>query len=160
VYWGLSYVEEFHHAVLTKEYETVHIEKMTREATVNLKLANKSAAQALLDEQKTAYKQKQDTLIQVHEKKVNYPMKSKIMADFTRSFNQYRIQLKTIAYNEDANNTKTFTFGLTSSNTQDITALLKHLTDVERDKYDFNLELISYNEEEKSYLSELKAVIK
>jgi hypothetical protein len=160
VYWGLSYVEEFHHAVLTKEYETVHIEKITREATVNLKLANKSAAQALLDEQKTAYKQKQDTLIQVHEKKVNYPMKSKIMADFTRSFNQYRIQLKTISYNEDANSTKTFTFGLTSSNTQDITALLKHLTDVERDKYDFNLELISYNEEEKSYLSELKAVIK
>jgi hypothetical protein len=160
VYWGLSYVEEFHHAVLTKEYESVHIEKMTREATVNLKLANKSAAQALLDEQKTAYKQKQDTLIQVHEKKVNYPMKSKIMADFTRSFNQYRIQLKTISYNEDINNTKTFTFGLTSSNTQDITALLKHLTDVKRDKYDFNLELISYNEEEKSYLSELKAVIK
>lgn len=30
VYWGLSYVEEFHHAVLTKEYETVHIENDTR----------------------------------------------------------------------------------------------------------------------------------
>lgn len=160
VYWGLSYIEEFHHAVLTKEYESVHIEKMTREATINLKLANKNAAKMILDEQKTAYKQKQDTLVQVHEKKVNYPMKSKIMADFTRSFNQYRVQLKTVAYNEDLNNTKTFTFGLTSSKTQDITALLKHLTDIKRDKYHFNLELISYNEEDKSYLSELKAVIK
>ncbi|MDD2266454.1 hypothetical protein [Sulfuricurvum sp.] len=160
VYWGLSYIEELHHAMLTKEYEQVHIEKMTREATINLKLANKSAAQVLLDEQKNLYKQKQDTLIQVHEKKVNYPMKSKIMADFTRSFNQYRVQLKSISYEEDLNNTKTFTFGLTSSTTQDITALLKHLTDIKRDKYDFNLELISYNEEEKSYLSELKAVIK
>lgn len=160
VYWGLSYVEEFHHAVLTKEYETVHQEKMEREAIVNLKIANKNAAQALLDEQRNAYKQKQDTLVQVHEKKVNYPMKSKIMADFTRSFNQYHVQLKSITYGEDLNNTKTFTFGLTSSNTQDITALLKHLTDIKRDKYDFNLELISYDEEEKSYLSELKAVIK
>ncbi|MDO9056300.1 MAG: hypothetical protein Q7U69_07085 [Sulfuricurvum sp.] len=160
VYWGLSYVEEFHHAVLSKEYESVHIEKMTREATVNLKLANKNAAQMLLDEQKTAYKQKKDTLVQVHDKKVNYPMKAKIMADFTRSFNQYRVQLKTIAYAEDLNDTKTFTFGLTSSSTQDITALLKHLTDIKRDQYDFNLELISYNEEQKSYLSELKAVIK
>lgn len=160
VYWGLSYVEEFHHAVLTKEYEQVHSEKMTREASVNLKLANKNAAQQLLDEQKTAYKQKQDTLMQVHEKKVEYPMKAKIMADFTRSFNQYRVQLKTVAYAEDLNNTKTFTFGLTSSSTQDITALLKHLTDIKRDQYNFNLELISYNEEEKSYLSELKAVIK
>ncbi|HLD23667.1 MAG TPA: hypothetical protein VJA83_06960, partial [Sulfuricurvum sp.] len=161
VYWGLSYVEEFHHAVLTKEYESVHIEKMTREATVNLKFANKKAAQTLLDEQMSAYKQKKDTLIQVHDKKVNYPMKAKIMADFTRSFNQYRVQLKTITYAEDLNDTKkTFTFGLTSSNTQDITALLKHLTDIKQDQYNFNLELISYDEDQKSYLSELKAVIK
>lgn len=160
VYWGLSYIEEFHHAVLTKEYEQVHIEKITREQTVNLKLANKNAAQTLLDEQKTAYKQKQDTLVKVHEKKVDYPMKAKILADFTRSFNQYRVQLKTINYSEDLNNTKTFTFGLTSSSTQDITALLKHLTESKRDRYAFNLELISYDDEQKSYLSELKAVIK
>jgi len=160
VYWGLSYVEEFHHAVLTKEYEQVHVEKMDREATVNLKMANKNAAQARLDEQKETYKQKQDTLVQVHDKKVNYPMKAKIMADFTRSFNHYRVQLNTIAYAEDINNTKTFTFGLTSSNTQDITALLKHLTNTKNNRYIFNLELISYNEEQKSYLSELKAVIK
>ena len=159
VYWGLSYVEEFHHAVLTDEYAQVHIDRNEREAIINLKTANKNAAQALLDEQKTAYKQKQDTLVQVHEKKVDYPMKAKIMADFTRSFNQYRVQLKTIAYSED-NISKTFTFGLTSTKTQDITALLKHLTDSKRNQYDFNLELISYNEEEKSYLSELKAVIK
>ncbi|MDD3597251.1 MAG: hypothetical protein PHE23_12585, partial [Sulfuricurvum sp.] len=159
VYWGLSYVEEFHHAVLSKEYEQVHIDKMTREATINLKLANKNAAQTLLDEEKKAYKQKQDTLTQVHDKKVNYPMKAKIMSDFTRSFNQYRVQLKTISYSEE-NNSKMFTFGLISPTTQDITALLKHLTDIKRDQYDFNLELISYNEDEKSYLSELKAVIK
>lgn len=161
VYWGLSYAEEFRHALLSKEYEQVHIEKTTREATINLKLANKNAAQALLDEQKTAYKQKQDTLVQVHDKKVNYPMKAKILADFTRSFNQYRVQLKNVAYNEEQNGTlKTFTFGLTSSSTQNITALVKHLTAAKRDTYRFNIEMISYNEEEKSYLGELKAVIK
>ena len=159
VYWGLSYIEEFHHAVLTKEYAQVHIEKTEREAIINLKNANKNAAQVLLDEEKAAYKQKQDTLLQVHEKKVDYPMKAKIISDFTRSFNQYRVQLKTVSYVEN-NASKTFVFGLTSSKTQDITALLKHLTDSKRDKYNFNLELISYDEEEKSYLSELKAVIK
>ncbi len=83
VYWGLSYVEEFHHAVLSKEYAQVHIEKTEREAIINLKNANKNAAQVLLDEEKTAYKQKQDTLVQVHEKKVDYPMKAKIISDFT-----------------------------------------------------------------------------
>lgn len=160
VYWGLSYIEEFRHAILSKEYEQIHNEKINRESIINLKLANKSAAQALLDEQKNTYKQKQDTLVKIHDKKVNYPMKAKIVSDFTRSFNQYRVQLKTISYAEDLNNTKTFAFGLTSSNTQDITALLKHLTDAKRDQYTFDMKLISYDEEQKSYLSELKAVIK
>lgn len=160
-YWGLSYVEEFHYALMKQEYEHVHIEKMTREATVNLKLANKNAAQALLDEQKTAYKQKQDTLIQVHDKKVNYPMKAKIAADFTRSFNQYRVKLKSLGYSEEENtSTKTFSFMLTAPKTQDITALLKHLTATKQDRYDFDLQLISYDSNSSTYLSELKAVLK
>lgn len=159
-YWGLSYVEEFHYALMNQEYEHVHIDKITREATVNLKLANKNAAQTLLDEQKAAYKQKQDTLAQVHEKKVNYPMKAKIAADFTHSFNQYRVKLKSFAYNEENNGSiKLFSFMLTAQNTQDITALLKNLTSTKKDKYDFDLKLISYDGNS-TYLSELKAVLK
>ena len=160
-YWGLSYVEEFHYALMNQEYQKVHIEKIDREKKINLKIANKNTAQALLDAQKTAYKQKQDTLIQVHEKKVNYPMKAKIAADFTRSFNQYRVKLQSIGYSEDTNTSaKAFSFMLTASNTQDITALLKHLTETKRDKYDFGLKLISYDGNASSYLSELKAVLK
>lgn len=160
-YWGLSYVEEFHYALMNQEYEKVHIEKTTREQIINLKTANKNAAQALLDEQKTAYKQKQDTLTQIHDKKVNYPMKAKIAADFTRSFNQFRVKLQSMGYTEDANSTsKTFSFMLTANKTQDITALLKYLTDTKRDHYNFDLQLISYDGNTSSYLSELKAVLK
>lgn len=160
VYWGLSYTEEFRYAVMAKEYEQVHTDKMSREGIINLKTANKNAAQSLLDEQMNAYKQKQDTLIKIHEKKVDYPMKAKMLAEFTQYFNQYRVQLKNISYSEDQNNTKTLIFGLTSATTQDTTALVKHLTEAKEDKYNFSLDLISYNEDEKSYLSELKAVIK
>lgn len=160
-YWGLGYVEEFHYAIMNQEYETVHIDKMTREATINLKLANKNAAQVLLDKEKSDYKQKQDTLIQVHDKKVNYPMKAKIAADFTKSFNQYRVKLKSMGYVEDQNGTqKTFSFILTSPKTQDITALLKHLTATKQQQYDFGMQLISYDSNSSSYLSELKAVLK
>ena len=164
-YWGLSYVEEFHYALMSQEYEQVHIDKTTREATVNLKLAKKNEAQIVLDEQKTSYKQKQDTLIQVHEKKVNYPMKAKIIADFSRSFNQYRIKLNSLGYTEVINeenniSSKFFSFMLTAKNTQDITALLKHLTATKKDNYDFDLKLISYDGNNTGYLSELKAVLK
>ena len=74
VYWGLSYIEEFRHAVLTKEYEQVHAEKTERESIINLKLDNQKAAQVVLDRHKAEYKQKQDTLVKIHDKKDNYPM--------------------------------------------------------------------------------------
>jgi hypothetical protein len=173
-YWGLSYVEEFHYTLMSQEYDAVHIDKTKREAIINLKLANKKVAQDLLDEQKIAYKQKQDTLVQVHDKKVNYPMKAKIVADFTRSFNQYRVKLNSLSYYEgnrsvDTNGTliddnsstpKVFSFMLTAPKTQDITALLKHLTATKQDRYDFDLQLISYDSNSSTFLSELKAVLK
>lgn len=88
-------------------------------------------------------------------------MKAKIAADFTRSFNQYRVKLQSMGYTEDNNSTvKAFSFMLTAPKTQDITALLKHLTDIKRDQYDFDLQLISYDGNTSSYLSELKAVLK
>lgn len=175
-YWGLSYVEEFHYTLMSQEYDTVHIEKQKRELTINHKLEEKKIAQTLLDEETTAYKQKQDTLTQVHEKKVDYPMKAKIAADFTRSFNQYRVKLNSFAYHEgnksidnnassDQNITqssspKIFSFMLTAPKTQDITALLKHLTATKQAQYDFDLKLISYDSNSSTYLSELKAVLK
>ncbi len=99
-YWVLSYIEEFHYALMKQEYEHVHIEKMTRESMVNVKLANKSLAQSFLDKEQTAYKQKKDTLIQIHDKKVNYPMKAKILTEFTRSFNQYDVKLRSLSYRD------------------------------------------------------------
>lgn len=88
-------------------------------------------------------------------------MKAKIAADFTRSFNQYHVNLKSLGYSEEENtSTKTFSFMLTAPKTQDITALLKHLTATEQDRYDFDLQLISYDSNSSAYLSELKAVLK
>ncbi len=179
-YWGLSYIEEFHYTLMSQEYDMVHIEKQKRELTINYKLKEKKIAQTLLDEETNAYKQKQDTLTQVHEKKVDYPMKAKIAADFTRSFNQYQVKLNSFSYHENsgdmenntsgdqnktvitnlANSQKTFSFMLTAPKTQNITALLKHLTATKQAQYDFDLKLISYDNNSSTYLSELKAVLK
>jgi hypothetical protein len=49
---------------------------------------------------------------------------------------------------------------LTAPKTQDITALLKHLTATKQAQYDFDLKLISYDSNSSTYLSELKAVLK
>ena len=75
------------------------------------------------------------------------------------------VKLNSLGYTEainEENNTssKFFSFMLTAKNTQDITALLKHLTATKKDTYDFDLKLISYDGNNTSYLSELKAVLK
>ncbi len=161
VYWGLSYAEEFHHTLLAQEYEKVHMEKLQRESTVNAKMANLHLAQELLDEQTREFKSKKDTLDQIHDKKVNYPMKAKILTDFTQNFNKYKTKLQSVEYSEDENSTKKmFKFGLVSSTTQDITELLKFLTSSKGGYYDFEMELISFDADNKSYLSELKALIR
>lgn len=159
-YWAMAYAEDFHYAMMSRSYQEVHPQKLDREAKVNERLANQKKAQALLDDQHAQYKQKQDTLMQVHEKKVNYPMKAKIIADFTQSFNQYHVKLQGIDYHEDNMSVKTFSFKLNATKAQDITALLKEVTANKSDKYNFSLQLIAYDSNSSSYLSELKAEIK
>jgi len=159
-YWAMAYAEDFHYAMMSRKYQDIHPQKIDRETKVNERVANQKQAQALLDDQQANYKQKQDTLLQVHEKKVNYPMKAKIIADFTQSFNRYRVKLNGIDYHEDNMSVKTFSFKLNATKTQDITALLKELTANKSDKYNFSLQLIAYDTNSSSYLSELKADLK
>ncbi len=159
-YWAMAYGEDFHYAMMSRTYQEVHPQKIDRETKVNERLANQKQAQGLLDDQQAQYKQKQNTMIQVHDKKVNYPMKAKIIADFTQSFNQYRVKLEGVNYHEDNMSVKTFSFKLNATKTQDITALLKELTASKSDKYNFSLQLIAYDSNSSSYLSELKAEIK
>lgn len=159
-YWAMAYGEDFHYAMMSRNYQEVHPQKMDRETKVNERLANQKQAQALLDEQQVDYNQKKDTMIQIHDKKVNYPMKAKIIADFTQNFNQYRVRLEEVMYHEDNMSVQTFSFKLNATKTQDITALLKQLTATKSDKYNFSLQLIVYDINSSSYLSELKAEIR
>ena len=153
--WSLSYAETLRYAILDTKYNDVHNTRVTREATIKLKNLHKEEAQKLKTAEEEEYNNKKNTLIKIHDVKVNYPMKSKHLAELTKDLNKYSIMLTSINYNEVKDN-KSFSFMMMSPSDKKITELLEYLTKTKTDKYKFFLESIDYDEKEKQYISELK----
>lgn len=159
--WSLAYAETIRKGLLENEYNTIHGVKTTREANIKYKETQKAEADKVKKFEEDAYNNKKNTLIKIHEVKVDYPMKAKHLTYLTKDFNRYAVMLKSVHYNEgnetnETNATKTFTFSLSSTSDKKITELLEYLTKTKTDQYKFSLEHIDFDEKEKSYLSELK----
>ena len=158
-YWTLTYAQSVQYNLLEAEYKEVHNIKTTREATIKNKEADKHKVTTLLNHEKDEYLKKKNTLIKIHDVKVNYPMKANLLYTLTKDLNRYKVKLETVSYNESAennNSVKQLKFGLVSSKDKKITDLIKHLTKKYEGKYNFSIEEISYTEESKLYFGELK----
>ncbi len=156
MYWSLTYTEKVRYKILDDIYKETHATRLTREAAITLKEQQKADANALLTAEKNAYDEKKQTLIKIHDVKVNYPMKAMLVTQFTESFNKYNTQIDSIVYAEN-NNTKEFTFSLIAKKDRDINSLVKHLTKVQSKEYDFRLDEILFDAEAMVYIGKLKA---
>jgi hypothetical protein len=154
-YWVLTYAQTLQHNLLVQEYTELHNIKITREATIKNKEADKAKALALLNKEKDEYTDKKNTLIKIHDVKANYPMKAKLLSTLTKDLNDYEVKLEKLSYNEKESE-KELTFTLVSENDKKITKLVEHLTKVHQGVFKFSLNEISYKEESKKYFSELK----
>lgn len=157
-YWILNYAQILQQDLLKQEYKEVHNIKITRESTIKNKLADKAKALTLLEEEKTDYHNKKNTLIKIHKVKVNYPMKAKLLATLTYDLNKYGVKMESLNY-EETNTTKKFDLNLVSSKDRKITKLVQHLTKVHENRFKFELEEILYDDESKVYFSQLKVNI-
>jgi hypothetical protein len=160
-YWTLTYAQELQYTLLEEEYNEVHNIKTTREATIKNREADRTKTKTLLEHEKNDYIEKKNTLIKIHDVKVNYPMKASLLYKLTKDLNRYKVRLETIAYDEDLkdNPGKHMTFGLVSSRDKKITDLLKYLTKTYEGKFHFSLDEIQYDVENKLYFSELKVTL-
>ena len=160
-YWTLGYAETINKTLLTEEYSELHNIKVTREATINLKLASKAKVDALLKTEQDEFTSKRNTLTKIHDIKVNYPMKAKIVSEFTKDLNKFAVKLEGLKYSEEKEGKyKIFTFSLNAKRDKQITQLLEYWTKNSTKKYRFILTSIEYNPETKKYNSELKAVMR
>ncbi|MDQ7045353.1 MAG: hypothetical protein Q9M32_05505 [Sulfurimonas sp.] len=157
-YWVLTYSQDLQYKILQSSYSEVHAKKSTRQATIKSRKADKEKALSLLKEEKNNYTSKKNTLIKIHDVKVNYPMKAKLIAQLTNDLNRYLVKIQQIQYNQN-DEKKKFTFHLVSSKDKKITQLLEGLTKKYDNIFKFSLNSIHYDEDKKLYFSELKVNI-
>jgi len=157
-YWILTYAQDLQHDLLKKEYDDLHITRTTRQATIKNRQADKSKALTLLDKEKKDYVEKKNTLIKIHDVKVNYPMKAKYIALLTKDLNRFGVRLQALSYSE-TKKLKEFKFNLVSTKDKKTTQLMEYLTKLHAGKFKFSLEEIDYNKDTKKYVSELKVEI-
>jgi len=98
IYWSLAYAQSLQYNILEDDYAQLHNERTTREATVKNKEAEKEKFQALLDTENKEYDEKKATLIKIHDVKVNYPMKAKLLEMFLSDLNKYDVNVEALAY--------------------------------------------------------------
>ncbi len=158
VYWSLAYGQSLRYDILTTEYSELHNIKVTRKALIKNREADRTEVLALLGEEKKSYKEKKATLIKIHDVKVNYPMKAKLLAKLTKDLNRFNIKLESISYVEDKE-MKLFTLNLVSKKEKKITQLLEYLTSRDEKKFKFSLNHIEYRDDYKKYFSALKVNI-
>lgn len=157
-YWILTYAQILQEDILKQEYKEIHNIKITRESTIQNKEADKSKSIALLNLEKQDYINRKNTLIKIHDVKVNYPMKAQLLSTLTKDLNKFSVKMESLAYTE-TNETKTFQLDLVSAKNRKITQLVQHLTKTYENKFKFNMKSIDYDDESKVYFSQLKVSI-
>jgi uncharacterized membrane protein YhiD involved in acid resistance len=126
-YWILTYMQELQIELLQSAYKEVHAKKTTREANIKSKEAEKEKALSLLKIEKDNYTSKKQTLVKIHDVKVNYPMKAKLITELVTDLNKYTVKMDQIQYNQEEDK-KQFILHLVASKDKKITHLLEHLT--------------------------------
>jgi lipopolysaccharide export LptBFGC system permease protein LptF len=157
VYWTLSYAQNFQLEYLKDKFSEIHNIRVTREATLKNRKADKDKILTLLNEEKEDFNSKKNTLLKIKEVKNNYLMKAKELATFTKDLNKFKVKLESLEYKEE-NATKYFNFHLVSAKSSRITNLVQYITKVYENDYKFELNEIYFDDESKVYFSTLKAI--
>ena len=161
VYWTLDAIQGVKKAVLDSEYRELHIKKTDRENQIKHHTAEMEKVKTLVLGEIKALEDKKSVLSQIHDIKVNYPMKAKRISGLTKDLNKYKVKLDAIGYSENKDtNEKTFVLNLLSKKDKRITSLIEWYTKTKSSQYTFSIDRIEYNPESKIYSSVLKAVLK
>ncbi|MDD3506561.1 MAG: hypothetical protein PHX65_08460, partial [Sulfurimonas sp.] len=99
-YYTLTYAQSLQYKLLEDEYKNVHNIKITREAIVKNREADQTKVSTLLAKEEQEYVEKKNTLIKIHDVKVNYPMKAELVHNLTKDLNSYNVRLESALYSQ------------------------------------------------------------
>jgi len=160
-YWSLTYTQSMQYEILEDEYKTIHNNRIIREATLKSKEIEKEKISKLLTAEEQTYSEKKNTLIKIHDVKVNYPMKANLIDLFAKDLNSHDVKVESVLYSETKEKEKRslkreLGLNLVSSDDKKITDMIKHLTKTYEGRFHFHIGEISYDQKSKLYFGELK----
>jgi len=158
-YWTLGYIESARKMTMEQTYRETHAIKVTRERTLNLKLAQKVEAQELYDAEAALFDERKATLMKIHDVKVNYPMKGKIIAALTRDLNRYGVGVSKVTFHQN-DLAEGFTLSVMAKKDKEITDLVEFLTENRTQQFHYDIETIAFDENDRFYRGELKVTLK
>jgi len=153
-YWIFTYTQNLQKDFLEEKYNKIHHSKILRESIIINKQVDKKKSLALLKLEKDEYFKKKDTLIKIHNLKINYLMKAKLLVSLTQDLNKFNVKIESLSYGEKGKE-RTFHLNIIASQDRGITKLLHYLSTKYEEKFRFQLQDISYDEENNTYISQL-----
>ncbi|MEA1916422.1 MAG: hypothetical protein U9N42_02715 [Campylobacterota bacterium] len=159
VYWSMTAVQDIEILDLKSRYSEIHNKKTSIEKQIKLKKDEQKIVKDKLKVVVDEFTNRKNTLTKIRSIKVDYPMKAKLIALFTKDFNRFKVNLLDVSYGENGD-LKRFYFDLIAKNDKDITKLVKYLTDKKLKKFQFLLNKIAYDSELKVYKCALEVRIR
>jgi hypothetical protein len=161
--WNVGYTTftQLESASLKKEKRQIHTERMGRQSQMEGQARIKAELDKKIKAESALLAVQNNVLTQIHDRKVKYPMKAKIISTLTKDLNKYKVHLSSIAY-EDGLNAKDghFTLEMVSGSEKRMTDMIEKLTKDNLKNYRIALEEIAYDTEASIYKSSLKVELR
>lgn len=161
--WNLSYTAftKIENSSLKAEKARIHKERQGREDQVNGLTTIKKDLDAKVVKEAKLLAVQNNVLTQIHDQKIGYPMKAKLIAMLTKDLNKYKVQLTEVTYIDDlAAKEHYFMMNMISASEKSMTDMIEKLTKENLKTFKVSLEEISFEEDEQAYISSLKVALR
>ncbi|WP_200764100.1 hypothetical protein [Nitrosophilus alvini] len=153
---GYNLLLQFDIKSLKKEYTQIHAEKTALEQKINSLKKEKQNIKTKIAKEEEEYKKRLSILEAIYEKKVNYPMKAKILTELSQDLNRFRVKITEVENKENS-----FALNVLATDEKRITNLIKHISNKKGERFKVSTEEIKKDEKkENRYISTIKVDIK
>ncbi len=149
-----NYKLQYDTYLLKQEYNKLHPEKIRLETAINNLKKEKKTVLAKIDSVNKTYNTRMKILKSIYDKKVNYPMKGKIIAELSQDLIKHNIQSKSIKTTDNV-----MEWNVVSNDEKRITNFIKYISSKKGNRYHIETDKIKKNKDE-LYTSTIKVVIK
>lgn len=140
---------------LNKKYYKIHRERERLENSINSLRKEKKSILAKIKKENQIFNKRMAILNNIYNKKVNYPMKGKIISELSQDLLRYGVKIKSIISKENE-----IKWNVISNDDKKITNFINFISHKKNDKYHIDTKKIQKDGNTTEYISTLKVIVK